>query len=366
MPGLAQLGHRGPQVGGRDRAEEARPHHALGVGDHRGGHGVDAVAVVQVLAGRRPRPPATATAADSSSRALLPHARAGVAGGRGEHRDQPGGVGSGEVGRSSCGGHVVAGAAPARPAGWRRWTTAATTAATDGHDHDDDEPLHATTLPVDPAASPDGGCRRSRRRVGDARRRGRVAGRWSAGRRRRWWTTSGRRPSASGSSITIVSSGAGSSTSSGAAGHVVESSVVRVGRRRPRSTSSSDVERIGRQPEPLRRRDARPRWTCPARRRRRGRGRARPRSARTSVTTIGEVVAGDLLAQRMARALPGPDLDALQLGHRHELAADDCGHVDLGEDLRVEVDQDQPLVGCRRWPRRRRRSTARPRPASRS
>ena len=54
--GLSQLGHRRPEVGGGDGAEEAGLHHTVGVGHDGGGHGLDAVAVVEVLAGARPRP----------------------------------------------------------------------------------------------------------------------------------------------------------------------------------------------------------------------------------------------------------------------------------------------------------------------
>jgi hypothetical protein len=50
-PGIAQLGHRRPQVRGRGRAHEARPHHPLGVGHHHRGDGVDGVATVDLRSG---------------------------------------------------------------------------------------------------------------------------------------------------------------------------------------------------------------------------------------------------------------------------------------------------------------------------
>ena len=55
-PGLPELGDGGPEVGGGRRADERGPHDALGVGDHRRGHGVDPVALVEVAGCRRPRP----------------------------------------------------------------------------------------------------------------------------------------------------------------------------------------------------------------------------------------------------------------------------------------------------------------------
>ena len=74
---VAQLGHRGPEVGGGERADERALHDAVGVGDHRHRDRGDLVAAVEItarlgvdLAGR--------------DRRRLEHARASPAGPRHE------------------------------------------------------------------------------------------------------------------------------------------------------------------------------------------------------------------------------------------------------------------------------------------
>ena len=94
--GLAGLGDGGPEVGGGDRAEERPAHHAVGVGDHHEGHGVDVVAVVELPIGR---------ILDRRHRHLIARQHlhlaadvgAGVARLRREHGHQPRGVRPAEV-----------------------------------------------------------------------------------------------------------------------------------------------------------------------------------------------------------------------------------------------------------------------------
>ena len=104
------LAHGGPEVGGGDRAEERPAHHAVGVGDHHEGHGVDVVAVVELPIGR---------ILDRRDRHLVARQHlhlaadvgAGVARLRREHGHQPRGVRPVEV---RCG---RAARAPAHAAG---------------------------------------------------------------------------------------------------------------------------------------------------------------------------------------------------------------------------------------------------------
>ncbi len=102
---LAELGHGGPQVGGGDRAHERGLHHAVGVGHHQRGHGVDAVALVQVAPGARTRRPARPPPRSPAARALSTTLGARRAGRRREHRDQPRRVGPDEVVAVELGGH---------------------------------------------------------------------------------------------------------------------------------------------------------------------------------------------------------------------------------------------------------------------
>ena len=106
LPGPAQLGERGPQVGRRRRSEERRARDALAVGNDDEGDGVDRVAVVQRavgavldLAGR--------DVGGIEDRGLGRHDGAPVAGRRREDDDEPGRVGAGEVGAMQLPGHLA-------------------------------------------------------------------------------------------------------------------------------------------------------------------------------------------------------------------------------------------------------------------
>ena len=87
--GVAQLGHRGPEVGGGERADERPPHDAVGVGDERSSGSPRARSGGAARRGARRRSRTSRRRRDSSGASFVGEALARVARRRREQRDQP-------------------------------------------------------------------------------------------------------------------------------------------------------------------------------------------------------------------------------------------------------------------------------------
>ena len=106
-PGLAELGHARPQVGGGDGADEGGLHHTVGIGDDHRRHRVHVVALVQLAGGGHLELLGGDVVAGEEAR-LVPHPGARRAAGRREHGHEPRGVGPVEVAAVDVGGQGVA------------------------------------------------------------------------------------------------------------------------------------------------------------------------------------------------------------------------------------------------------------------